>query len=258
MRILPRPVIALAILLGALPLGCGNDTSVSTLERIQTSKVLSVGTDASYPPFESVDPANGQVVGFDVDLMRVLGQRIGATVDLTIVPFDGIIAGLRTKKYDAVISAMTITPERATQVAFTKPYSAAGQSIAVRANDTEISDLAGLAGRKIGVQLGTTGEMEAKKIPNASATSFDAIGNAFRDLENGNVDAVIADTPTVRIFQRQHGTIRIVGQPLTHEEYGIAVRTEDATLKAALDAGIDAMRASGELRALEQKWGFVE
>lgn len=237
---------------------CAGEKAGSALERVQSAKVLTVGTDATYPPFESVDPANGEVVGFDVDLIRALGQRLGATVQLTVVPFDGIIAGLRTSKYDAVISAMTITPERAAQVAFTKPYSAAGQSIAVRANETGLADLADLAGRKIGVQLGTTGEMEARKIPNATAVSFDAIGNAFRDLENGNVDAVIADTPTVRLFQREHGTIRIVGQPLTHEEYGIAVRLEDATLKAALDSGIDALRQSGELRALEQKWGFVE
>jgi ABC-type amino acid transport substrate-binding protein len=228
------------------------------MERISDSKTLQVGTDASYPPFENVDPGTGEIAGFDVDLIRALAARLGAEVELTVVPFDAIIAGLRAGKYDVVISAMTITPERASQVAFTEPYAAAGQSISIRAADSTITRLEDLHGKRIGVQLATTGEMEAKKIPAATITSFDAIGNAFRDLENGNVDAVIADTPTARIFQREHGSIRLIGDPLTHEEYGIACRKEDLDLKNALDEGIAALRESGELRALEQKWGFAE
>lgn len=249
--------LALCALLATL-LGCSGESNQSTLQRITESKTLRVGTDASYPPFESVDPATGQIVGFDIDLIRALATRLGANVELTVVPFDAIIAGLRAGKYDAVISAMTITEERAVQVSFTEPYSAAGQSISVRAADSTITGIQDLHGKRIGVQLATTGEIEAKKIPEAKITSFDVIGNAFRDLENGNVDAVIADTPTARIVQRQHGTIQLVGEPLTHEEYGIACRKEDLDLKGALDQGIAALRESGELRALEQKWGFVE
>src|SRR5690606_15567991 len=167
---------------------------------------------ASYPPFESIDPATSQIVGFDVDLIRALAARLGAEVEFTVVPFDAIIAGLRAGKYDAVISAMTITPERAAQVSFSAPYSAAGQSISIRLADSTIAGIEDLEGKRIGVQLATTGEMEAKKVAGAKITSFDAIGNAVRDLENGNVDAVIADTPTLRILQRQHGTIRLVGE----------------------------------------------
>ena len=249
--------LALFALLAML-LGCSGESNESTLQRIADSKTLRVGTDASYPPFESVDPATGHIVGFDIDLIRALATRLGADVEFTVVPFDAIIAGLRTGKYDAVISAMTITEERAAQVSFTEPYSAAGQSISIRAADSTITGIEDLEGRRIGVQLATTGEIEAKKIPEAKITSFDVIGNAFRDLENGNVDAVIADTPTARIVQRQHGAIRLVGDPLTHEEYGIACRKEDLDLKSAFDQGIAALRESGELRALEQKWGFVE
>lgn len=246
-----------ALACGLLAIGCGAPKQ-STLERIRSTKVLSIGTDATYPPFETVDPESGEVVGFDVEIMKRLAASLGATAKFQAVNFDGIIAGLKTWKYDAVISAMTITPERAAQVAFTHPYSAAGQSIAVRAAEMAVLGVPELTGKRIGVQLGTTGELEAKKVPQAEVRSFDAIGNAFRDLENGNVDAVIADTPTARIFQRQHGTIKLVGAPLTHEEYGIALRLEDADLKAALDAELMRLRDSGELHALEVQWGFAE
>ncbi|MCA9728901.1 MAG: basic amino acid ABC transporter substrate-binding protein [Candidatus Eisenbacteria bacterium] len=250
------PCAIVALLIGIL--GCSAGDGGTTLQRIEKTKVLKVGTDASYPPFESVDPTSGKIVGFDVDLVRALAERLGAEVEFTVVPFDGIIAGLRSSKYDAVISAMTITPDRAKQVAFSTPYSAAGQSVAVRTDESAIYGVADLAGKRLGVQLATTGEMEAKKIPGASITSFDAIGGAFRDLENGNVGAVIADTPTARIFQREHGTIRLVGEPLTHEEYGIATRLDDPELKQAFDSGITELRRSGQLESLERKWGFVE
>ncbi|MBK8229269.1 MAG: basic amino acid ABC transporter substrate-binding protein [Candidatus Eisenbacteria bacterium] len=246
------------LLLFAFGASACSKSEQSTLDRVRSTKVLRVGTDATYPPFESIDPTTRDAVGFDIDLMRALARHTGAEAEFLIVPFDGIIAGLKTGKYDAIISAMTITPERAEQVLFTTPYSSAGQSIAVRADEAEVTDLAGLSGRKIGVQLGTTGEMEARKVAGAEVVSFDAIGNAFRDLENGNVAAVIADTPTARIFQREHRSIKLVGQALTHEEYGIAIRLEDASLKAALDRGIDALRTGGELGRLEIQWGFAD
>lgn len=251
--------VGLAVLLMiAFGVSACSKSEQSTLDRVRSTKVLRVGTDATYPPFESVDPRTRGVVGFDIDLMRALARHAGAEAEFLVVPFDGIIAGLKTGKYDAIISAMSITPERGEQVLFTTPYSSAGQSIAVRADETEVTGLAGLTGRKIGVQLGTTGEMEARKVAGAEVVSFDAIGNAFRDLENGNVAAVIADTPTARIFQREHETIKLVGEPLSHEQYGIAVRLEDVSLKAALDRGIEALRAGGELGKLEIQWGFAD
>jgi polar amino acid transport system substrate-binding protein len=97
--------------------------------------------------------------------------------------------------------------------------------------------------------------MEARKIPGAEVVSFDAIGAAFRDLENGNLAAVIADTPTARIFIRDHSTIRLAGAPLTREEFGMAVRQEDAALQVAIDRALDELRASGEMRRIEERWG---
>lgn len=237
-------------------LSCGSDGEEATLSRIRRTRVLAIGTDATYPPFESVDPSSGRVVGFDIEVAQAVAARLGVKAEFTVVPFDGIIPGLKAGKYDLVVSAMTITPERARQVRFTAPYVVAGQSVAVRAGETSIQGAADLTGRRIGCQLGTTGELEAKKVPGAEIVSFDAIGSAFRDLENGNLDAVIADTPTSRIFIRDHPTIRLAGEPLTREEFGMAVRLQDADLHSSIDQALQDLRASGEMRAIEERWGL--
>jgi polar amino acid transport system substrate-binding protein len=87
--------------------------------------------------------------------------------------------------------------------------------------------------------------------------SFDAIGAAFRDLENGNLDAVIADTPTARIFIHDHATLRLAGQPLTREEFGMAARLSDADLTAAINQALGDLRSTGEMRIMEEHWGIV-
>jgi ABC-type amino acid transport substrate-binding protein len=242
--------------LALLGLACAHREE-GTLPKIGRTGVLRVGTDATYPPFETMDPSTGSLVGFDIDLVRALARRLQARAEFVVVPFDGIVPGLKSGKYDLVISAMTITPERARQVRFTAPYTVAGQSIVVRRAEGSIRGVADLAGKRIGCQLATTGEMEAMKIPGARVVSFDAIGAAFRDLENGNLDAAIADTPTAGIFTHDHPTLSLAGESLTREEFGMAARLADADLVEALNRGLEDLRATGEMRALEARWGIV-
>jgi polar amino acid transport system substrate-binding protein len=248
----PIAVSLAAVLMAAFAAGCGKG-SEGTLSRIRRVGTLRVGTDATYPPFESIDPASRQVVGFDADLVRAVGNRLGARVEFLVVPFDGILAALRSGKYDAVISALTITDDRAREVLFSEPYYAAGQSIVVR-NGSPVGAEADLPGRRIGVQLGTTGEREAHKIAGAQVVSFDAIGAAFIDLANGRLDAVIADTPTAALFSADHPEIVLVGAPITRESYGIAMRMGDLDLKGAVDGAIQALDRDGTVRSLREKW----
>jgi polar amino acid transport system substrate-binding protein len=256
LRRIPRWILLPVLALVLLPPGCGGNGE-ETLARVRREGVLRVGTDATYPPFETVDPAKGGLVGFDVDLMRAIGEKLGARVDFTIVPFDGILGGLSAGRYDAVISALTITEERAREVLFSEPYYAAGQSICVR-SDAAIGDLQELKGKRIGVQLGTTGERTAQDVPHAQVVSFDAIGAAFLDLRNGRLEAVIADTPTATLFARAHPEVRLVGKPITRESYGIALRRADEKLKRAIDEAIRDLEASGRTAALRGLWGLEE
>jgi len=248
---------AIAVLLACSSMSACQSHSESAVERIHRTGVLRVGTDATYPPFESVDPSSGQLTGFDIDLVRAIARLLPARVEFVVVPFDGIVPGLKSGKYDLIISAMTITPERAQQIRFTRPYTTAGQSIVVRAGDASVMGPTDLAGKRIGCQLGTTGEMEARKIERAQVVSFDAIGSAFRDLENGHLEAAIADTPTARIFIRDHPTLRLAGEPLTQEEFGMAVRLEDPDLAEEIDRAMDRLGETGERRAIEERWGVA-
>ncbi len=214
---------------------------------------LVVGTEAAYPPFEFVD-AERRIVGFDVDLVRAAAREAGFEAVFVDQPFDGLIPGLQQGKYDAAVSAMTITPERAEVVAFTDGYYDAGQVIAVREGTTGISTPADLAGKVVAVQANTTGHRQAERIAGAEVRSFPSIEPAFMELAAGRADAVINDDPTTFLYAREHGGIRIVGAPFTEEQYGIAVRRDDAALLAKLNEGLRRVRASGEYDRLRKVW----
>ncbi|MFT3764511.1 MAG: ABC transporter permease subunit [Minicystis sp.] len=213
---------------------------------------ITVATDASYPPFES--SVNGEIVGFDVDLVRAVAREGGLLVDFVDQPFDGILPGLRQGRYDAAVSAMTITEERARVVDFTDPYYDAGQVIAVRAGDARVHGLADLRGKVVAVQRGTTGHRLAERIEDARVKTFDAVEPAFLELLAGRADAVLNDGPTTLLYARQHAGIAVAGHPLTDETYGIAVRKGNADLLAKLNQGLRRVRASGEYDRLRQRW----
>lgn len=229
--------------------GCGGEEE-TTAERT----VLRIGTDATYPPFETVDPETGQPTGFDIDLVTAVCEINGWQPEFIVTPFDGIIPGLRSKKYDVVISAMTITPERAAVVNFTDPYYLAGQTIAVPLDDSLINGVDDLAGKRVGVQLGTTGELMAKKMDALHVFSYDNIGAAFIDMANGNLDAVLNDFPTSQAYINKHGTARTVGDILSTEYYGMAVRKTDDDLLGQLNGALDQLKTGGGYDELHVKW----
>ena len=137
MKDLRAAAIVLALAAGAvLAAGCGG---------VGGPGQVRVAVDATYPPFESVD-SSGAIVGFDVDLVRAAAREAGLEADVINQPFEGILPGLQQGKYDVVVSCLTITPERAREVDFTKPYYDAGQVIAVRVGDASIRGLADLKG----------------------------------------------------------------------------------------------------------------
>ncbi|MDP3024584.1 MAG: basic amino acid ABC transporter substrate-binding protein [candidate division Zixibacteria bacterium] len=225
--------------------------------RVLKEKKLLVGTDATYPPFESKDET-GKLVGYDIDLMDEICDKLGAKCEYVVVPFDGIISGLNNEKYDAIISSFTITPERETIIGFSKPYYQASQSIAVKLDRQGINSLTDLKGKKIGVQLGTTGELLAKKVDGAEVVSFDNIGAAFIDLENGKLDAIINDKPTSQRIIALRGNAKIAGTDLSSENYGIAVRKGEKRLLDAINNALTSLELSGKLEDLNKKWFSVQ
>jgi polar amino acid transport system substrate-binding protein len=214
-----------------------------------------VAMDATWPPFESVDENSKEIVGFDVDLMNAIAKKANLQVAYNNVPWDSLLAGMAQCQYDVAISAMTITPERAEQFAFSEPYFAAGQVVVVGSENADITGKDALSGKTIGVQLGTTGDIEAQKISGANVKTYDDVGLAFQDLLNGQIDAVIADNPLALGYIAQNeGKLKTAGDVFTDESYGIAVCKTNTELVQKINEGLAAVKADGTMDQLTQKW----
>lgn len=218
-------------------------------------QVVTVATDATWPPFESVNEQTKKLEGFDIDLMEAIAKEAGFEIQWVNVSWDPLLAGMATGQYDASIAVMTITDERKEKFNFSDPYYNAGQLVAVQVNNADINGPADLVGKTAGAQLGTTGAMEIEKIEGATLKNFDDIGQAFMDLMNGQIDAVVADSPLVYGYVGQNADkIKVVGEPFTDELYGIAVKKGADDLLAKINKGLKAVMDRGLIEELNDKW----
>lgn len=228
-------------------------------------QVLKVATDPTFIPFE-IQTASGNLEGFDIDLMNALAQPAagiakvaGFAVQFESLPFDGMISALQAKRVDAAISGITITAERLKTIAFSRPYFKAGLAIAVREDNQNIKDFNSLKGKKIAVQIGSTGADFAKTIPNAKISTFNSGPEFFQDLLNGNVDAVVSDA-FATLYAIKNGKlkgIRVVADLLTEEYYGIATPKDSPHLDA-INKGIATLLSNGTYKQIYQKWFNAE
>lgn len=216
---------------------------------------LRVATEPSFPPFEFQSNDGKEFQGFDIDLMKAIGEQINRQVEFTGLPFDGIIPALQAGTIDAAISGMTITKERAQTLSFSAPYFKAGLAIAVQENNNLIKGFADLKNKKIAVQIGTTGAMESKKIPGVQTTEFDGAVLALQELVNGKVDAVVNDGPVTLYAIKNAGLkgVKIVGELLTEEYYGIAL-PKKSTQVGAINYGLFKLLENGSYKEIYQKW----
>ena len=233
-------------------------TQPATLKECAASGTLTVGTDATYPPFESINETSGKIEGFDIDLLTAIGAKAGFTLDAHNALFSTIFTALSYGQYDVVISASTITDERKQTVNFSDPYFVAGQVIVVREADFgKILTTKDLAGKLIGVQAGTTGAEAAHKIADAKGVQeFDTAPKAFTALNNGDVDAVVNDNVTSITLLLNDPTLKlkVVGAPFTNENYGIAVRKDCKDLLTKINDGLAKVIADGTYAQIYAKY----
>lgn len=240
-------MVAVGVLLG----GCRR--TGTTLERIRAERTVRIGTDATYPPFETVRA--GQFSGFDVELGNAIAGELDAKAEWVNTSFDGIFPALEAEKFDLVMSAVTITKEREKRLRFSDPYYTAGQIVAVRDGTEGVKGLEDLSGKLAGIQINTTATEVLKKYPEIRVRQYPSLDLALQDLENGNLAAVVGDAPTTRYFLA-HGFSKLstVGTLLTEEHYGIVMRSRDRELQQAVNTALAKLRADGRFAALEAKW----
>ena len=255
------PVVAI-ILVAAMVLSACSPTPTATpapeVESVEPTMTIVVACDAAWPPMEFIDE-NKEIVGFDIDLMTAIAQEMGFAFEFKNVAWDGIFAGLEAGDYDAIMSSVTILEERLAVYDFSDPYINAGQITVVRADETGIGGPEDLPGKTVGAQIGTTGAFAIQEIEGATLKEYDNIDLALLDLVNGNIDAVVTDTPVAADFalvsDQFFGKLKIVGEPMTEEFYGVVVRKgEMQDFLAAFNEGLRRVQASGVYTQIYDKW----
>lgn len=218
-------------------------------------ETVRIATDATWPPFESVNEQTNEIEGFDIDLMMAIAERAGLEIEFIDVAWDPLLAGMAQCQYDAAISAMTITEERKEQFLFSDPYFFAGQIVTVHVDNTDITSKFDLPGKLVGAQIGTTGSFEVEAIGGATLKTYDDIGLAMQDLMNGQIDAVVADNPLALGYVGENpDKLKTVGDVFTDENYGIAVCKDNTELLAKINEGLSAVKTEGLIDELVDKW----
>jgi ABC-type amino acid transport substrate-binding protein len=228
--------------------------------------VLHVGVNAEFKPFIFLDE-NGNLAGFDIDLLNALSATAGFEVSYTNAPFEELLPGVAAGEYDAAISAITVTPERSQQVSFTAPYFepgqavlsywSAGQGIAVRIDNTTILGAEDLGAEvQVGVKRSTTGDQFVTGQTEAQAVAYDEAPLALAALAAGEVDAVVVDVAVIAdyIAANPNAGIKLVGRPLTDERYAIAVNPARPEVLTLLNEALTQIRGDGTYQAIVDQW----
>jgi polar amino acid transport system substrate-binding protein len=225
--------------------GGNGETAAPTVTTVQEG-ILQVGSCLDYPPFESVE--GGDEVGFDVDLAEEIAGRLGLEVEWVRADFDTIFTAVAGQQFDMVAAASTITEERQEVVDFSDPYYNSRQSLVVVSGSGIASTDDIGEGDRVGIQRGTTGKAYADEVlapQGAEIVSFQAAPDAFRDLEAGNLVAVVNDEPSSAEIIEDLPSLEIA-QPIdTDEKYGFAFSKDNPELTEAANGALAEIVADG-------------
>jgi len=244
-------IMILALMMTLLLTSCGSSDS----------KKLNIGMEVGYPPMEMVGSDGSTVVGFDVDVGREIAKRLGKEdINIVSTAWDGIFTALVAKKYDCIISACSIKPERIKAYSLTKAYVANRQVLVVRSDETGIKTPQDLAGKKLGLQGGTTAEdyvtkeLIAKGIK-VSYTPYQKVTQAFSDLKIGRTNAVLVDVVVAGYYLVQDKkSFNMVWESPDAEPMAIAFRKGDSALRNKVNKILDEMQADGTMAKISKKW----
>ena len=240
--------------------GCGSTADKKEAANPKTTKVFTVGTNAAFAPFEFQEEGKTEYSGYDMDLARAVGKQMGMETKIVGLGFDGIIPAIISGNLDAAFTGMTINDERKKKVTFSQPYYQSGLTILVGKDNNTIKSIKDLEGKKIAVQIGTTGAKMANSVKGATVVTFNNNTEAALELKNNGVDAIIGDLPVEQYFLAKGGSdyAKIVGETLSSEYYGIAVAKDNVELVKKIDKAIDELQANGEFAKIYKKWFSTE
>jgi len=219
-----------------------------------------VGTNAEFPPFEYIAD-DGSFAGFDMDLISAIMKGIGVEYEIQTMDFDALLPSLASGKIHVSIAALTIQEDRQENAFFSDPYFHATQKIIVKADNGAILSEADLEGKKVGVQLGTTGDLYISDLADYDATveRYAKALDAVMDLSNGRLDAVIVDEGVSDYFAASIQGLKILDEVLSDEYYGIAMKLGEDAFMAKINEQLAKLVDDGTYDALYAKhFGAIE
>lgn len=235
--------------------GANNGAAIAdTLDKIKKAGVVIIGNGGAFPPFEYVE--NGKLVGYDIDLGEELAKRMGIKVQWIKIDFRGLIPALTSGRVDMLLTAMAYTKDRAARIAFSDPYFMTGVAAAYSPN-IKLDKPEDMIGKRIGVQIGTSGERFVRErigTKVGSLRTYDEFLLAIRDLEAGRVDVVVNTGPTISFNVKQRGSkVKVTGN-FDSRIIGMNARKSDTALLKELNRHIADMKKDGYLKKLDLKW----
>ena len=247
---------ALTAAAAAVLVGCGTDIS-SQAEQKLPDKIV-IGLDDNFPPMGFRDES-GNLVGFDIDLAQEASKRLGVPVEFKPIDWDSKEAALKSKQVDLLWNGLTITDERAQQIAFSKPYMHNQQLLVVR-TDSPITNREGLAGKILGTQEGSSSINALEKNMDfqkslSEVKKYGDFVNAFMDLEIGRIDGVLVDSVVGRYYMtKKPGQFKVIDDKMGDEQFGVGLRKDDNLLRDKLNDVLKQMSEDGTMTKLSQKW----
>lgn len=244
-------IVASVLSLGVLA-GCGK----------QDSNVLVMGTNAAFPPFEEIQ--GNQIVGFDVELSQIIAEKLGKELKIEDMEFGQLLGAVAGGKIDFIAAGMTVDEERAKQVDFSNDYFQSKQVIIVKEDNDSISTAQDLEGKKVGVQLGTTGDIflrgyEGDNGETVDVVQFDKGAMAVADLSIGKIDAVVIDEQPAKKMVANYEGVKIIEAPFIDEAYALAVKKGNTELLNEINEVLEQIKADGTYDQLYAKYfGEIE
>jgi polar amino acid transport system substrate-binding protein len=230
--------------------GCSKNDGLTVKEG-----VLTWGTEAGFPPYEYRE--GDQVVGIDADIVNAIAEKLDMSAEVEDMNFDAVITSVQSGKVDIGVAGITASEDRAKMVDFTDPYTTATQVIIVK-EGSSIKSADDLDGKTVGVQLGTTGDIYVSDMENVTVERSTRGSDAILSLTQGKIDAVVIDSEPAKKYVESNDGLVILDEPLTVEEYAIAVSKDNPELLEQVNTALGELKESGELQEIIDKYITAE
>lgn len=257
-RIAPLLATAAALALSLSACGSSGDNTTSTegkdtLQQIKESGVLTVGTEGTYRPFSYNE--GSELTGYDVEVIKAVGEKMGVEVKFQQTQWDAIFAGLDAGRFDVIANQVAVNPEREAKYLFSEPYTVSTGVIVTKSDNTDITSFESLKGKKTAQSL-TSNYYETAKAAGATVEPVEGWAQAVTLLKQGRVDATVNDKLTFLDAQNTHpdDSIKIAAEATEKTDSAVAMRKDETALQVAINDALDQLRADGELAKISEKY----